>query len=642
MNSKTFLRTIAGLVISCTTAIGMGAVAISTASAASVDGYRGTIHIAAQQAESRVFRAYRLVNYLDVDNDGNVTPSYRQGAYDNALIAGANATGANATTADDAFTALTKLDSDYNDTEKSYAPQNELYTFGNTAYGTLEADNVTPDATFDCHKATSTTEAYCEATGLPYGYYLIEEVASSQTESLETGTLALLGSLGASTDGAELDLYAKSVSPSSHKYITDESKRKLPYYNQGEGIGYTLEFAIPAKYIQEFVTKKTDFHFIMQDWLSDGLSYSSTDSIALTEGDKNVTVDAFDPESTKASDVSSGYGMKSSLFDENDTDAAGTYLQWTFKASQTASKATVDASTATVTLPVSFFSTGTDTVVSITYTAYLNGSAVVAGTGNPNYFNVRYSRNPDADVTANPGDNPDDDSYTPVESPRVYTFSVDLYKVDGSTRDSSSALVLGGATFCLASANEYCGDGATGTAIAVTPSPQGSGDYEVSMGADTSDPVYEMQTSGSGHLNIEGVTPGDYYLFEVSAPQGYQRVKEPAHFVVVAGSDFASSNELQYYPISQTDRTLFAPTVPIDTSRSGFLTGDSSAAGDHEVGVCDVNGETTFCFYNYKRNSVDGVLAVTGVAGFIGILATFALAIGGVVILIVGLRKRRG
>lgn len=148
----------------------------------------------------------------------------------------------------------------------------------------------------------------------------------------------------------------------------------------------------------------------------------------------------------------------------------------------------------------------------VTYSATLNSKAVVAGTGNNNETYLKYGNNND----------------TTHGKTTTYTYEFDVVKTNEDNQ------LLDGAVFSL-----YASEGAT------TPMNL----VEVSTG------VYRLPTTGetasvtqftAGKVTIQGLANGDYYLEEITAPKGYNKLDHRVKITIKDANLKANTTENAY------------------------------------------------------------------------------------------------
>ena len=178
----------------------------------------------------------------------------------------------------------------------------------------------------------------------------------------------------------------------------------------------------------------------------------------------------------------------------------------------------VDASNYTVTAPaadgdtfdVTFTQAFCDTLkandkIVISYSATLNENAVIAGEGNPNTSKVSYG---DSSNT----------KYTPDSQTKTYTWDLDVLKYANGNENN----VLADAQFVLLnSAKTKVATIASGKVTGWANVPEAATDGTVTWPGNT-----VLTTNENGKIEIDGLDADTYYLREVKAPDGYNKLAE--------------------------------------------------------------------------------------------------------------------
>lgn len=339
-------------------------------------------------------------------------------------------------------------------------------------------------------------------TELKAGYYLVyPEGGSTGTEN--RGTDAMLVNVPRDNN-AEWNI--KSTFPTVDKTVEDNNNNTTGDGANGSAqVGDTVTFTLKSKVpdMEDYDT----FYFAFNDTLSNGLKF-----VEKTPGDS--VVDANDVTVTIGGKiVTSGYSASQSGRD--------------LKIEFTDLKEGVTVTDGTVT-------TGAEIVV--TYQAMITEAAVV-GTPALNTVKVVYSNDP---TTNTKGES------TPDES-KVYTYDIDVNKWASDAGGKTGSLP--GAEFVLSTnataptaeqiADDYAGytgliklvGSGKSYRVAKPDATQGNG-YETGA-------VDSFLTTDSGDITIAGLEAGTYYLHEVKAPDGYNKLKKPVKIeIVVAGEDY--------------------------------------------------------------------------------------------------------
>lgn len=150
-------------------------------------------------------------------------------------------------------------------------------------------------------------------------------------------------------------------------------------------------------------------------------------------------------------------------------------------------------------------------VITITYNAYLNSSAVIGSDGNPNTYTVKFNNNPNKSGKGQPTGN------TPTDKNIVFTYKTVFDKVDENNN------LLEGADFKLEKkvGNEW---------IDVTKLGTSAHPKKVGSSADKSK-TFEFQ----------GLDDGEYRLTEIYTPKGYNSI-DPITFKISASHDAESDD----------------------------------------------------------------------------------------------------
>ena len=169
------------------------------------------------------------------------------------------------------------------------------------------------------------------------------------------------------------------------------------------------------------------------------------------------------------------------------------------------------------------------TTIVIKYSATLNENAKVGVEGNPNKSYLDYGTNP-SDETK-PG------STTPPSTTTTYTWDMDVLKY----ANGDESKVLKDAQFVLLNKDT--------TKVATVVNGKITGWVDVpNAGQDGSIPWPEntvLTTGENGKIEIDGLDADTYYLREVQAPAGYNKIVEDVE-VVITGSTTGENGNLTY------------------------------------------------------------------------------------------------
>lgn len=329
-------------------------------------------------------------------------------------------------------------------------------------------------------------------THLKPGYYLVyPEGGSTGTDS--RGTDAML--VNVPRDEGEATLNIKSTFPTVDKTVEDNNENTNGDGANGSAqVGDIVTFTLKSKVPD--MSDYTRFYFGFTDNLSNGLKVVDNAGKDVADGD-NLTIDGLTV--TIGGEVVNGYTVS---LRSNVLKVEFTNLKEVAQAAETED-------------------VGKEIVV--TYKAMITEAAVV-GTPALNTVKVVYSNDP---TTGTTGESTTDES-------KVYTYDIDVNKWAEDIAGGKEGN-LPGAEFILSTnataptaeqiADDYAGY--TGLIKLV-----GSGEsYCVAKpgeeGADTS-----FLTTGNGDITIAGLEAGTYYLHEVKAPDGYNKLKDPVEIVI--------------------------------------------------------------------------------------------------------------
>ncbi len=158
-----------------------------------------------------------------------------------------------------------------------------------------------------------------------------------------------------------------------------------------------------------------------------------------------------------------------------------------------------------------------DSVVTVEYTAKLNKNAKIGLPGQLNAVELEYSNNPN--LNYNPDESPEgpeEKGKTPKDGVIVFTYGIDLNKVDGNGDKLANAVFAikdSEGNYLKADANgKYDGT------LAAKPAPNEDGTW-------TNNPAAGIFVSTTGALiEIAGLDDGVYTIEELAAPSGYNKL----------------------------------------------------------------------------------------------------------------------
>lgn len=348
------------------------------------------------------------------------------------------------------------------------------------------------------YSATATADADGEGATATFetmevGYYLVLPQTGSTSATRKTD--AMLVNV---PSAKSVDLNMKSEYPTVTKEASDTEGGTYGE-NTTARIGDTVYFQLTSKVPD--TSAYTDYTFKFNDTLSEGLTFDA-DSVVV-----------------KVDDATLGSGTDYTVTPTEDT--AGTIV-------------TIDLSSS-----IKNQIPGKEIVV--TYEATLNENAAIGATANGNSATVEYSNDPGTEETGT----------SIPDTTKTYTYDIQVHKY--ATGDDTG--YLAGATFILSASETLAG---TPTAPDYTDNNAiklvnvDSNTYRVAKADEVG--VTYFTTNGTGNIAINGLEADTYYLHEVAAPDGYNKLTEPVKVEIKVageeGADPAPSYDTPVYVIS--------------------------------------------------------------------------------------------
>lgn len=398
--------------------------------------------------------------------------------------------------------------------------ESDLFAFAAAALAAAKAANIAPGTATAGEGATSVT-----ISELPLGYYVVEDA----------GAATPISALILDTTNPDVTLEIKADQPGIEKKIdgdtdTDDTTEGLVDYNNaaiGDKVPYVLTTRVPD------MTGYTKYYFVVNDTLSKGLSFNG--DVTITLGDTTLT---------------------------KDTD-------YTVTATENA-----DGTTSVEIVFKNFiqYKNAEKRNITITYSATVNGQAVIGVAGDPNAVTLTYSNNPnisDSGTTDQP-DKPTEGSpvgETPEDETRTYVTAIELIKVDPEgnrltdaeftvTGQKTNIVLLRKDVFTKAEEGDYW-KLKNGTYTTTEPTEETKADYESitdryskEIKAETIQTRESVTATGvvgsDGILRVEGLSAGEYTITEVKAPAGYNLLKTPIVIRIDWSAPAASSTDCSW------------------------------------------------------------------------------------------------
>lgn len=360
---------------------------------------------------------------------------------------------------------LTELKEDYDYFDSCTTAADVAKVLENKSDDCDEAKALAATATKHLEGEGTSIAAGATKVTLAAGYWLLVDVTEGDDDNNSDTEFARNAALLQVTNDGDITIGVKYDTPEVDKTVDDNDA------DIGDTVTFTLTGTMPST-LEGYETYKVIFN----DTLSAGLTYTNN---------VKVTIDG----TVKTTDFTVSHEYGKLTVSCNDVLALG---------AKESSK------------------------IVVTYTAVLNENAVIGTEGNPNTVYLTYSNDPNWDGTGDSEPTGD----TPEKEVKVYTWEIPVFKYTGTNT------ALAGAVFSLYT-DEACTD-----ANIVNLVSAGENVYKVCMLTDgqhdsvedvdhaTTDHVTTITTPASGKIEIEGLEKGTYYLKEITAPAGYNLLKD--------------------------------------------------------------------------------------------------------------------
>lgn len=332
----------------------------------------------------------------------------------------------------------------------SWKKDANVETFAKLAIEHANKENPVIEADYQQPAPTATggqTTSTVTFDSLPLGYYLVDSSAGSLC--------------GLDTTAKEVTIEEKNGVPSVDKKVSNTQNGTYGTSNNAS-IGDTV-------YFQTIITAQPGAqNYVLHDKMTDGLTFNN--KVEVKKGESPV--------------ATSYYTLKTSDFNDD------------------------------CTFEIVFGQTFCDDLqkdekITVTYSATLNESAVIAGEGNKNETWLKYGENNNLETT----------------HPTTYTktFEMHVFKFYIDKNDLTTEKGLADAKFTL-SKNPNGTD-------PIKLINKGSNTYRVAK-KDETNTITEVITPDNGRFTIQGLGAGTYYLTEIQQPAGYNKLSGPVTVVI--------------------------------------------------------------------------------------------------------------
>lgn len=366
------------------------------------------------------------------------------------------------------------------------------------------------------------------------GYYLVQPDKGSTSATRKTD--AMLVNVP-SDKAAELRL--KSEYPSVEKKVdTDKTESSAQI---GQKVNFTLTSKVPD--MSEFDT----YYFAFKDTMSKGLTFDK-DSVEVTIGGTKLEANAIKVESTP--DAATGATNITIEILNMKTDGTAKYTA------------------------------GAD--IKVTYSATLNKDAVVGSTGNTNSAKVEYQNGPNQEDhgTSNPS----------ITTTRTYPVKVQKHAFENNDQNS----FLAGAKFALSTSEtvpaftkgtdgSYTLDNSDTNVVRLVGS---DATYRVAEKNDEAGAVTYFTTVSTSATTINGLKAGTYYLHEIEAPEGYNKLTAPVKVTITETTGEDGKVNGVTYTVGETNQST-NEIVKVENKTGSMLpsTGGMGTIGLTVLGV---------------------------------------------------------
>ena len=371
------------------------------------------------------------------------------------------------------------------------------------------AKEVAPYLTSAAGSANTVTDGKYVISGLAAGYYLVKDQDGSLTGDSDSYTEFIIKVVGDATANPKSSVPTVVKKTKDINDSTDDAMinwQDSSDHDIGDSVPFQLKATL-ANNVSSYTTYKVVFH----DTLSKGLKYNN---------DAKVYIDGKETNGFTITPTENEDGTTTLTVSCNDVKALGA---------------------------------GNSSVITVDYTATLNGNAVIGSAGNPNKVKLEYSNNPNKSESGN-----NETGNTPEDVVVVFSYKVIVNKKD----DKGNSLT--GAEFTLEKYNKSTNEW---KAIAVVKNEAGT------------------------TFTFSGLDDGNYRLTETKTPAGYNTI-DPIEFTITAEHSLELADPAL---ISLSgNATTGEPTFTSNTTEGSLSTDVVNRAG---VTLPETGGMGTTLFY---------------------------------------------
>lgn len=332
--------------------------------------------------------------------------------------------------------------------------------------------------------------AYAKSNNIQYTKQQEQVNSSTITfEDLDLGYYLVDSSVGAlcslNTTDTEVTIQEKNSVPSVEKKVQEDSTNNWENNNTAD-IGQTVKFQVTIN------AKTGAENYVLHDVMSEGLT--------------------FDNNSVKIVKKAKTGGTESPLTENTE------YTLNTFGTESVDPKCTFE-----VEFKQDFCDTlANDDQIIITYSATLNKNAVVAGAENTNKTKLEYG----------------DKKFTTSSDTTTKTYEIPVFKY---TNKNGTEKALKGAEFELYRDAKCTSEHQIKFTKTGTDNTSKYDCYRIAINSETSS-VGKITTSADGKFKISGLDADTYYLKEVTAPKGYNKLASPLKIEITSDGKIKVNN----------------------------------------------------------------------------------------------------